>query len=94
MNHFINIKDIPIFKLRKIISDARKRKLNRKRLNILDIDKDEPLKGKLLIQMFENLAIVRPVCSSVNVKSVKSAPIFANLSSEKIVLPSCNIVNV
>ena len=47
-----------------------------------------------LPEMFENLAIVRPVCSSVNVKSVKSAPIFANLSSEKIVLPSCNIVNV
>ena len=47
-----------------------------------------------LPEIFENLAIVRPVCSSVNVKSVKSAPIFANLSSEKIVLPSCNIVNV
>ena len=31
MNHFINIKDIPIFKLRKIISDARKRKLRRKK---------------------------------------------------------------
>ena len=37
---------------------------------------------------------VKPICSSENVKSVKSAPIFANLSSEKIILPSCNIVNV
>ena len=34
MNHFINIKDIPIAKLKKIISDARKRKSNRKTLNI------------------------------------------------------------
>ena len=57
MNHFINIKDIPISKLRKIISDARKRKLRRKKSNILDIDKDKPLKGKLLIQMFEKSSL-------------------------------------
>ena len=57
MNHFINIKDIPISKLKKIISDARKRKSNRKKFNILDFDKDEPLKGKLLIQMFEKSSL-------------------------------------
>ena len=53
MNHFINLKDIPASHLRKIIEDAKKRKLKRKNLNTLDLDKDNPLKGKLLIQMFE-----------------------------------------
>ena len=53
MKHFINLKDIPAADLRKIILDAKKRKQNRKTLNTLDLDKDNPLKGKLLIQMFE-----------------------------------------
>jgi len=53
MKHFINLKDIPAADLRKIITDAKKRKNKRKNLNTLEIDKDKPLKGKLLIQMFE-----------------------------------------
>ena len=53
MNHFINIKDIPSKDLRKILDDAKKRKNRRKNLSTLDIDKDKPLRGKLLIQMFE-----------------------------------------
>ena len=53
MKHFINLKDIPASDLRKIIQDAKKRKLKRKKFSTLDIDKDIPLKGKLLIQMFE-----------------------------------------
>ena len=57
MNHFINIKDISTFKLRKIISDAKNRKNKRKYLNALDVDKDAPLKGKFLIQMFEKSSL-------------------------------------
>ena len=53
MKHFINLKDIPALDLRKIIEDAKKRKIKRKNYNTLDVDKDNPLKGKLLIQMFE-----------------------------------------
>ena len=53
MKHFVNIKDIPVSDLRKIILDAKKRKKKRKNLNTLDVDKDNPLKGKLLIQIFE-----------------------------------------
>ena len=53
MKHFINLKDIPSKDLRKIITDARKRKNSRKKLNTLEIDKGAPLKGKILIQMFE-----------------------------------------
>ena len=53
MKHFFNIRDIPSKDLKKIIFDAKKRKNRRKNLNTLDADKDSPLKGKLLIQMFE-----------------------------------------
>ena len=52
MNHFINIRDISSSILRKIIMDAKKRKNKRKKTNTLAQDKDKPLKGKLLIQMF------------------------------------------
>ena len=57
MKHFINLKDISAVDLRKIIQDAKKRKLKRKKLNTLDLDKDNPLKGKLLIQMFEKSSL-------------------------------------
>ena len=57
MKHFINLKDISVLDLRKIISDAKKRKKKRKNLNTLDLDKDIPLKGKLLIQMFEKASL-------------------------------------
>ena len=53
MKHFINLKDIPAKDLRKIIVDAKKRKNLRKRLSTLEVDKGLPLKGKMLIQMFE-----------------------------------------
>jgi ornithine carbamoyltransferase len=57
MKHFINLKDITATDLRKIILDARKRKEKRKNFNTLDLDKDSPLKGKLLIQMFEKSSL-------------------------------------
>jgi ornithine carbamoyltransferase len=53
MTHFINLKDIPAKDLRKIVVDAKKRKNLRKKLNTLEVDKGAPLKGKILIQMFE-----------------------------------------
>ena len=57
MKHFINIKDIPSKDLKKIILDAKRRKNSRKNLNNLDPDKDLPLRGKLLIQMFEKSSL-------------------------------------
>ena len=53
MKHFINLKDIPSRDLRKIVTDAKKRKNLRKKLSTLEVDKGAPLKGKMLIQMFE-----------------------------------------
>ena len=57
MKHFISIKDISSKDLKKIILDAKKRKNKRKKLNTLDVDKDSPLKGKMLIQMFEKSSL-------------------------------------
>ena len=57
MKHFINLKDIPAKDLRKIVTDAKKRKNLRKKLSTLEVDKGAPLKGKLLIQMFEKSSL-------------------------------------
>ena len=53
MKNFINLKDIPAKDLRKILEDAKKRKNKRKKLSTLEVDRDKPLKGKLIIQMYE-----------------------------------------
>ena len=57
MKHFINLIDISTRDLRKIFTNAKKRKERRKNLSSLDVDKDAPLKGKLLIQMFEKSSL-------------------------------------
>ena len=57
MRNFLNLKDIPIRDLKKILLDAKRRKRQRKRLNNLEVDTGAPLKGKLLIQMFEKSSL-------------------------------------
>ena len=57
MKHFINLADIPTKDLRKILRDAKKRKYKRSKLSTLQPDNDLPLKGKLLIQMFEKSSL-------------------------------------
>ena len=78
MKNFINLKDIPTKDLRKILNDAKKRKKKEKNLT-LDIDKDRPLKGKLIIQMYEkqssrtrlsfHIAINQLALTSITVKA-------------------------
>ena len=57
MRNFLNLKDVPVRDLRKILLDAKRRKKERKKLNNLEVDKSAPLKGKLLIQMFEKSSL-------------------------------------
>ena len=57
MKHFIHLKDISSKDLRNILTDAKKRKNRRKKLNTLDVDKSAPLRGKLLVQMFEKSSL-------------------------------------
>ena len=53
MKNFINLKDLPTRDLKKILKDAKFRKQKRSNFENLVSDKDKPLNGKLLIQMFE-----------------------------------------
>ena len=79
MKNFINLKDIPAKDLRKILEDAKKRKNKRKKLSTLEVDKDKPLKGKLIIQMYEKqssrtrlsfyLSIAQLGAGSITIKS-------------------------
>ncbi len=57
MKNFLNLQDIPRDDLKKILIDAKRRKRLRKKLNNLETDKGAPLKGKLLIQMFEKSSL-------------------------------------
>ena len=57
MRNFLNLKDIPSRDLKKILADAKKRKRLRKKLDNLEADKGAPLRGKLLIQMFEKSSL-------------------------------------
>ena len=57
MEHFINLIDISKKNLRKILIDAKKRKSKRKNFSSLMPDKDVPLRGKFLIQMFEKSSL-------------------------------------
>ena len=57
MKHFIHLKDIPTKDLKKILIASKKRKQSRAKLTTLQVDKDAPLKGKMLIQMFEKSSL-------------------------------------
>ena len=70
MKHFINLRDIPTKELKKIVLDAKKRKNLRKNSNTLDPDKDSPLKGKLLIQMFEKTSLRTRLSFSIAIKQL------------------------
>ena len=55
MKHFINLKDIPAKDLRKIITDAKKRKSLRKKLSTLEIDKGARLSSSNVLNFFLKL---------------------------------------
>ena len=75
MKHFINIRDISIKDLKKIISDAKKRKNRRKKMNALDTDRGSPLKGKLLIQMFEKSSLRTRLSFYIAIKQLSGGAI-------------------
>ena len=51
MKHFINLRDISVKDLKNNFR-RQKKKSTKKNASTLDPDKDKPLQGKLLIQMF------------------------------------------
>ncbi len=57
MNNFLDIKKVSKNSLRKILDDARGRKNKRTNFSTLDPDRDKPLSGKLLVQMYEKTSL-------------------------------------
>ena len=75
MKNFINLKDISIKDLKKIILDAKIRKNKRKNLNTLETDSDAPLKGKMLIQMFEKTSLRTRLSFYIAIKQLNGGAI-------------------
>ena len=75
MKNFVNLKDVPANDLRKILNDAKKRKNLRKKLNTLEPDKDRPLKGKLLIQMYEKQSSRTRLSFHISIKQLGAGSI-------------------
>ena len=75
MKHFINLRDISSKDLRKILTDAKKRKKARQKLSNLEVDKDLPLKGKLLIQMFEKSSLRTRLSFYLSIKQLGGSTI-------------------
>ena len=73
MKHFINIRDITNEDLKKIILDAKIRKNKRKNLNTLATDSDAPLKGKMLIQLFEKTSLRTRLSFYISIKQLSGA---------------------
>ena len=85
MKHFIHLKDISTKDLRKIISDAKKRKSLRKKLSTLEVDKGSPLKGKMLIHIMQDASNNKKINSNNTFRSYKKF-IKKNKLQKKIIL--------
>ena len=75
MKHFINLRDIPSKDLKKILKDAKIRKKARQKLSNLEVDRDVPLKGKLLIQMFEKSSLRTRLSFYLSIKQLGGSTI-------------------
>ena len=80
MRNFINLKDIHSYDLRKILNDAKKRKKRRGKFSTLDVDKDRPLKGKLLIQMYEKPSLRTRVSFHISISQLGAKSITVKAS--------------
>ena len=70
MKNFIDISDISLKDLKKILNVSTKRKIKRKNLNTTEPDKDLPLKGKLLVQIFEKSSLRTRLSFNISMKQL------------------------
>ena len=70
MKHFIHLKDISSRDLRRILDDAKRRKKLTKNFNASINDTKAPLKGNLLIQMFEKPSLRTRISFYISIKQL------------------------
>ena len=75
MKNFTEIEKVSIKDLKKILLDAKVRKSRRKKFSTLEPDKDLPLKGKLLIQMFERSSLRTRISFYIAIKQLGGSAI-------------------
>ena len=78
MNNFLNISDLSTSDLRGIIEEAKSRKISRKDLNKVEVDPDEPLKGKYMVMIFEKPSTRTRISFDVATKQLGGKSIFLN----------------
>ena len=93
MKNFLNISDFSSADLREIIDQAMQRKKNRDGFNKSSPDKDEPLKGKTMIMIFDLLSTILRDVDTETGKKLGDPSFLATSSQEQVRLIPKSIKN-
>ena len=78
MKNFLNISDLSSHELRKIIEEAKTRKLKRKDLNKSAVDFDQPFSGRSMIMIFEKPSTRTRISFDIAAKQLGGSSIILN----------------
>jgi len=78
MKNFLNISDLSSYELRKVIEEAKTRKLKRKDLNKSAADFDQPFVGKTMVMIFEKPSTRTRISFDIAAKQLGGSSIILN----------------